>query len=160
MVLHDGSAADPPQEALLHPAPELDHRNLWRRDLDLDRDLPECDPGDQDENCHEDREPKLLGAEQGVGIASPLADLDVVDVTHDDEHPRRCEAQPSHEPVVFFKHIVVGVANPGKSTQNGNDDTDVGDDACDNHCIVLNSAIPDDVDDLINKPGSTRNGAS
>jgi len=48
MVLHDGGAADAAQQALLHAALELNHRNLGARDFDFDGDFAERNPGNQD----------------------------------------------------------------------------------------------------------------
>jgi hypothetical protein len=43
--------------------------------------------GGDGQDGHEDGEPEFLGAEQGVSTCSPLAEFDVVGVTHYDEYP-------------------------------------------------------------------------
>jgi hypothetical protein len=77
------------------------------------------------QDCHEDGKPELLRTEEAVGVAPPLAALDVVGVSHDHEYPghlRRVsenvglvvgwviygKAQPSYESVMLLEDIMVG----------------------------------------------------
>lgn len=87
MVFHDRGAADAAQQTLLHPALELEDCDLGRWNLDIDGNLTEGNPWNENKDCHEDSEPELLRANKCMGVVSPFSALDVVDVAHDDEHP-------------------------------------------------------------------------
>lgn len=52
------------------------------------------------------------------------------------------------------------VPNPGKSRNNTDDDGDVGEDAGGDNGAVVDLAVPDDVDDLVDQPSEARQGAA
>ena len=87
-------------------------KQLFKREreaynLNLDGNLPECKPRNENKDCHEHGEPQLLGAEQRVGIVPPDAELDVVGVAQNDKDPGGGEAKPANEAVVTLKDVVV-----------------------------------------------------
>lgn len=65
--------------------------------LDLDRHLAEGEPRDEHKDGDEDGKPKLLGAEQRIGVGAELAILDVVKVAENDKVPR-CLGLSEHLP--------------------------------------------------------------
>jgi len=44
------------------------------------------------------------------------------------------------------------LSNPGKGTENRNDDHHVGNDASGDDCLVLDCAVTNDIDNLVDEP--------
>lgn len=81
---------------------------------------------------HKGGKPQFLGSQQRMGIGPPDTQLEVVGVAQNHKGPCRRQTQPADKPVVPLKGVVVIVADPGKGAQNGNHDTDIGNDTCGN----------------------------
>lgn len=81
--------------------------NVETYDFNLHRNFPKREPRNEHEHSHEDGEPELLFAKQGVGIVSPHTRLDVVGVPKDNERPGRRKTEPSDESVVSLESVVM-----------------------------------------------------
>jgi len=126
------------------------------------------------QDSHEYGKPKLLHTQQRVSIGSPFAQLDVVGISHDDKHP--CclkpdqqiffffsaikttyrKTKPADKSVVPLKNIVVIVADPGKGAKNRDDNQDIGNNAASHHGAVLNRAMANNIDNLVDQPAKSK----
>lgn len=94
MVLEDGRATDPTQQALLHSTFEPNDGHLVGCDLDGDWDFASEAPWESDEDRHGRHKIQVLRADDVAAFPVPRSVDVVVAVSKHDKDPCKCEAQP------------------------------------------------------------------
>ena len=87
VVLHRRTAANTTKQTLLDTLLELDNSDTGRRRGDLNGDLADGEPGDEDADSHEEEEPELLVGDDTGAAGVELVRLHVIAVAENREEP-------------------------------------------------------------------------